>query len=91
MFLLYFAILGAAGVASLGFRFSHRSAVCCWKAATGLILLAFCVDLGRSLLTASPVDLGRTLGAAVVPLALGLMLCRVEGAEDQPRGTTSGR
>ncbi len=75
MIILYLSILAAAGLVAGLCRLLDRPSPVCWTMATGLILLVFCADLGRSLLTASPLDLGSTLGAAVLPVAMGLWLC----------------
>jgi hypothetical protein len=88
MIFIYFGILGLAALGALVCRIADRPAPVCWTMATGLILLAFCADLGRALLTASPTDLGSTLGAAVVPVAVGLWL---SSNASQSKGTTSGR
>jgi|JI10StandDraft_1071094.scaffolds.fasta_scaffold33214_4 hypothetical protein len=88
MIFVYFGILGLAALGVLVCRVADRPSPVCWTMATGLILLVFCADLGRSLLTASPVDLGSTLGAAVVPVAVGLWL---SSEANQSKDTTSGK
>lgn len=81
MILIYLGILLIAALIATVCHLLRRRSPVCWRAATSLILLVFCADLGRSLLTASPLDLGFTLGAAVLPVAVGLALSRRGAAQ----------
>lgn len=85
MIIIYGVILAAGIVARLVERLLNRQSGMCWHVTMGAVLVAFCADLGRALLTASALDVGRTLGTAVIPLAICITLCR--RADQASRGS----